>query len=156
MIPFPLTLLRGDPPVVYNAAGISISSYDQSNFDVYARLRFNTNGTRQVYYHNYPTGPQYYTETPWSSDAPDEAGGAGLYLRVRYSSGSNQWNSGVALNTWVDISVAREWVWKRTRTPPGGGQTVGTYDVTMSTTASDAGIIDGPNLFTVTLTEETA
>lgn len=156
---FPLfgTLLRGDPPVVYNAAGINISSYDQSSFDVYARLRFNTNGTRQHYYHNYPTGPQYYTATPWSSDAPGETGGSGLYVRVRYVSGVNQRDaSGLALNTWYDLSTAREWIFKRTASPPGGGATVGTYDLSISTTASDAGIIDGPNTFNVTLTEETA
>ena len=126
-----------------------ISSDDNSSFLVTGILFYDSDGGVRISQETGGAGAVITDVTPWSTRHPNETEGADWSVRVRFISGDNVYTSGDALNTWHVLSSNRSFTFSRSDTGPSSES--GVFDVSISDDGGST-VWDGPNQFTVTLT----
>jgi hypothetical protein len=114
--------------VIYQAIGGGFYGEELFPADAAVTLRYDADGGVRTTVTL--VGPDATNDqTPWSSLHPSEIGGSGWHVRVTFTSGNNQYDSGSGLGTWLVLSANRDWRFERSG-PPGTSE--GTYLVEIS------------------------
>lgn len=122
---------------------------DETNVDgqtVSFSLTVNTDGSITTTADN--QSPAFSNESYWTPLG--EAPGAGVYVRLNFTSGTNQVTSG-AVGSWLELTSSRSWTF--TKVSAGGpDSTNGVYNLLFSLDGGST-TIDSATLDDVTLTE---
>lgn len=120
-------LLSATPPVTheaYNGAATLLGTEDSPD-NPYVILRYDSDGGIR-YTRTEPTALNTFNNGEWSSDHPNETGGASYSIRISHQSGSSWTIPGdginpMVLNTWYNLSVNRQIKFTRSTIGSGSG-----------------------------------
>lgn len=139
------------PVIVYQAVAPTILSSDDDGQTVTGILFYDADGGVRIQTESSVGGTITTNQASWSSLHPNEALGANWSVRIRFISGDNTYTSGSGLNAWLVLSSNRNFTF--TAMQSGPSSEIGQFSAELSDDGG-ATIFDGPNNFTVTLTND--